>query len=118
MPEAFYFQLPGDESFQSRLDWTCDIGLKQICSKIPNSHVNMDMTLVARYDLGHALDLEKKGEGVAGLTDAPIDLLWRCYSTEALKKKPDGTLGGYNIESMSWKYCNRHDELKQELKGR
>ena len=173
-PEAFYFELPNDESFQERVDWKCnDAGpsgtktkvsvsdkvaivchddgftnqhtsidvsqgifaarlcsastykvaysnlplLSSQCSNIPDSHVNMDMTLVARFDLGHVLDLEKKGEGVAGLTDAPIDYLWRCYSTAALVELDDGSFGEYDYDKMLWNYCNRHDELKQELKG-
>jgi hypothetical protein len=85
---------------------------------VTDSHVNMEMELLARFDLGHVLDQEKEGEGVAGLVNAPIDHLWRCYSSEALIEGPNGERGGYNFEGQSWNYCNRHDELKAELEGR
>ncbi|GMH78425.1 hypothetical protein TL16_g07797 [Triparma laevis f. inornata] len=121
-PEAMFFNFPTKESFQARLDWKCNGPLKTICSAIPDSHVNMDMTLKARFDLGNVLDLEKKGEGVAGLVEAPVDYLWRCYSIDAMVNEggvvdEDGTLGGYDYEKQSWAYCNRHNDLKKELEG-
>eukprot|EP00520_Triparma_pacifica_P008489 CAMPEP_0118646036 /NCGR_PEP_ID=MMETSP0785-20121206/7827_1 /TAXON_ID=91992 /ORGANISM="Bolidomonas pacifica, Strain CCMP 1866" /LENGTH=2907 /DNA_ID=CAMNT_0006537973 /DNA_START=24 /DNA_END=8743 /DNA_ORIENTATION=+ len=115
--EALLFDMPNRKSYQQRMDYLCDGKFKEECAAdTSNSHVNMDMTLVARYDYGHPEDATKKGEGVAGLIEAPVDKLWRCYSTEALNVNKHGGLGNYNREKQSRNYCTKHEELKEELK--
>jgi len=122
------FILPDATSYKERLDWYCDSLLKPICSEVEDSHVNMDMTLLARYDIAHPTDNYMLNEGVVGLLGETNHKFWRCYSTNALlyeevgengeKKKGSGVFERttYDIGKESRNYCTKHDELKNELK--